>query len=218
MEFDAVMFDLDGTLADTLADIAAAANHALGVFGRPAIAVRDYRYLVGDGARNLMKRALGETEDSIVSKAVALFREYYRDRGLEHARPYEGVPQMVEALRQHGVRMAVLSNKPDAAAHQVAEHLFPHGTFDAVRGHLDGPAAPGLKPDPAAALAIAEALSVPPQRWAFVGDTAIDMQTANAAGMFAVGVLWGFRDEAELKSGGAHAIITPRSPATPSAR
>lgn len=202
--FDAVMFDLDGTLADTLADIAAAGNYALGALGRPAIALPRYRYLAGQGLRWLITEALGPGGAADIDRGVELFRAYYAEHSLDQTGPFAGVPDLLDALAARGVRMAVLSNKPDPATQVVVAKLFPNRGFDAVRGHVEGTP---LKPDPSSALSIASSLGIPPPRWLYVGDTRVDMETARAAGFFAVGVLWGFRDEPELREAGADAII-----------
>lgn len=206
--YDAVMFDLDGTLADTLADIAAAANHALARLGHEPIDTQRYRYLAGQGLAWLMTHALGGALADQAEQGMALFRAYYADHYMDRTRPYEGVPELLDELTGRGLSLAVLSNKPHAATCAVIERIFARWRFDAVRG--DTGQAP-LKPDPASALAIAAELGVPPGRWLYVGDTKVDMQTATAAGMLPVGVLWGFRDEAELRGSGAQAII--RQPA-----
>jgi len=201
------MFDLDGTLANTLADIAVSANHALSVLGKQTIEVARYRMLIGDGAEMLMTRALGPGQSELVPTGLELFHRHYTEHGLDFVKPYDGIPDLLKKLVQCHVPMAILSNKPDAAVKQVVHHLFANCPFAVAHGYVDGPNAPSLKPDPAAALAIADQLDIPPDAWLFAGDTCVDMQTANAAGMHAVGVLWGFRDEPELRQSGAKAII-----------
>ena len=207
MTYDAVMFDLDGTLADTLADILAGTNHALSQLGRPTIDVDRCRQLVGKGAEYLVSGALGPSSKDQVAEGLKLFRSYYAERGLDHVRAYDGIPQLLDRLSQRQIPIAVLSNKPEPAVHQVVSHLFGPGAFRLARGQRFEPGAPPLKPHPGGATAIADELGIPPARWLYVGDTRVDMQTANAAGMFAIGVLWGFRDEAELRDGGAGVII-----------
>jgi phosphoglycolate phosphatase len=202
--FDAVMFDLDGTLADTLADIAAAGNHAITQAGQPALPVSEYRYLAGQGALYLVEEALGPELKDQAERYLAVFRKYQLAHGLDHTAPYPGIAELLDALTQRGLKLAVLSNKSDAATRVAVQQVLGRWRFDAVAGQRDNVA---LKPDPAAALAIARDSGVPSQRWLYVGDTDVDMQTANAAGMFAAGVLWGFRDEAELRVNGAMAIV-----------
>lgn len=204
MPYDAVMFDLDGTLADTLADIAAASNHALHALGRPTHPVAAYRYLAGQGLESLMVDALGPQHRHLVPQGMEHFRSYYQDHSEDRTRPYPGIAQLLDDLALMPVKLAVLSNKPDAATQQVVRRLFGRWSFDAVRGHRPPVA---LKPDPASALQVAAELGVAPDRWLYAGDTMVDMKTAKAAGMTAVGVLWGFRDEPELTASGADVII-----------
>ncbi len=200
------MFDLDGTLADTLADIAAAANHAIGLLGHPAIELQRYRYLAGQGLRYLIEHALeGHGTDDEIEQGMAAFKAYYADHFTDFTEPFDGIPQVLDALAATGVKTSVLSNKPDAATHHVMGEVFSAWTFDVIRGAVDGVP---LKPDPTSALLVAEQLGVAPQRTAYVGDTRVDMETANAAGFFAIGVTWGFRDEPELRDAGADAIIS----------
>lgn len=204
MPIAAVLFDLDGTLADTLEDIAAAANHALAALGRPPRPVHDYRYLAGQGLRWLIERALATDDDDLVPEGMRLFREHYAVHSLDHTRPYPGIEPLLDELTRRRLKLAVLSNKPDPETRRLVAQVFGRWRFDAVAGHR--PPAP-LKPDPAAALAIADELGVLPGDWLYLGDTRVDMLTANAAGMLAVGVLWGFREEEELRQSGARAII-----------
>ncbi len=204
MNFEAVMFDLDGTLADTLADIAASANHALTGLGRPTFPVPRYRYLAGQGLESLMTDALGPEHRGLVARGMELFHSYYVDHSLDRTAPYPMIPDLLDALTARGTHMAVLSNKPNANTQEVVAKVFQRWRFAAIRGQVEGGP---LKPDPAAALEIAAKLAIPPHRWLFVGDTRADMLTAKGAGMFAVGVLWGFRDEAELRASGADRII-----------
>ncbi len=205
MSFRGVIFDLDGTLADTLADIAACGNHALAAFDRPPLPRDRYRYLAGQGARYLVREALGAPDDDPrVERGLALFRAYQLEHGMDLTRPYPGVPELLDELVRRGVRLAVLSNKPHAATVAMIAARFARWPFDAVRGHREGEP---LKPDPAGALAIARELGLSPSAWLFVGDTRVDMLTARAAGMRAIGALWGFRDAEELRAAGADALI-----------
>ena len=201
----AIIFDLDGTLADTLADIAAAANHALGQLGHAPIQTPRYRYLAGQGLRWLMEHALGPDHQHQVDEGMRIFRVYYADHDRDHTRPYEGIDDLLTALTAAGrdLALGVLSNKPDPATQQLVSDLF-GSTFDHVAGAREGVP---LKPDPTSALAMCQAMGVTPDEVLYVGDTSVDMETAVAAGFFPVGVLWGFRDETELRESGARAII-----------
>ncbi len=198
------MFDLDGTLADTLADIAAAGNHAMEAVGRPARALLDYRYLAGQGLEYLIEHAAQPPLSAAeVAQGKAAFRAYYAEHSLDQTRPYAGVPELLDALVATGVPMAVLSNKPHPATVQVIELLYHRWPWAAVRGHQEGVP---LKPDPTSALQVAAEIGIEPARWAYVGDTKVDMATAVGAGFFPIGVTWGFRDEPELRDSGARHI------------
>ena len=207
MRYKAILFDLDGTLLDTLEDLATAANRALGTLGLPAHPTDAYRVFVGDGLRTLAERILpGEQRSAAqVDELVAAFEREYSRTWNERTAPYAGVPEMLDRLTGDGYRMSVLSNKPDAFTRLCVEQLLPHWTFAPLYGQR-----PGVpkKPDPAAALAIAVELGLDPAEVLYLGDTATDMHTARAAGMAAVGVLWGFRTADELRAAGARHLIT----------
>ena len=200
----AVLFDLDGTLADTLADLANATNWALVQLGCPTHLLDAYRYKVGDGARELCARALPADKQYLVDDAVGLMRAHYDKHCFELTQLYDGIPELVSALVERRYKLAVLSNKPDDFTKRMVAHYFKPLPFDAVRGQL--PNVP-LKPDPTAALQIAAELGVPPAQWLYLGDTNTDMRTAHAAGMVPVGVLWGFRDREELLESGARHLV-----------
>ena len=207
MRYKAILFDLDGTLLDTLEDLATAANRALGTLGLPAHPTDAYRVFVGDGLRTLAERILpGEQRSAAqVDALVAAFEREYSRTWNERTAPYAGVPEMLDRLTAGGSRLSVLSNKPDAFTRLCVEQLLPHWTFAPLYGQR-----PGVprKPDPAAALAIAVELGLDPAEVLYLGDTATDMHTARAAGMAAVGVLWGFRSADELHAAGARHLIT----------
>jgi phosphoglycolate phosphatase len=207
MKHNAVLFDLDGTLLDTLEDLGDSMNAVLRSLGFPAHPISSYRYFVGDGVMNLVRRALPATaaaDESAVQRAATRMREEYATRWAAKTRPYDGVLALLDQLFARGVRTAILSNKPHAAALDVVGHFFPNAHFDAVLG-----ARPGvpIKPDAGAALEVSKTLAVPPQSFLYLGDTNTDMLTARAAGMFAVGALWGFRTEEELRASGAEALV-----------
>ncbi len=201
----AILFDLDGTLADTLADIASAANRVLAARGLPTHPIASYRPWIGEGVIKLMARAHPPAPEVQVAEAVAEFRRDYAAHMLDATAPYPGIPELLEQLTARPVPIAVLSNKPDSATTAMVARLFPRVAFRAVVGLRAGGAA---KPDPTSALAIArDAFAVPPDRCALVGDTATDMATAVAAGMIPVGVAWGFRDADQLFAAGARHLI-----------
>ncbi len=206
VRFDAVLFDLDGTLLDTLDDIADASNAVLVRHGFPAHPVSSYRYFVGEGARSLIVRTLPESArgDETVRRLYEEFRAEYAKNWNAKTRPYRGVPELLDALVERGVKIAVLSNKPDDFTQRCVGELLGAWAFDAVLGLHDGVPA---KPDPTGAIGLARTLRVSPARILYVGDSSIDMETALAAGMYPVGALWGFRPREELESSGARAVI-----------
>lgn len=206
MPFKAVIFDLDGTLLDTLEDLASAANRVLERNGFPTHDKDAYRYMVGDGAVVLMRRALPEDgrNDVTIFDCVQAFRAEYERGWKIKTRPYDGVAEMLDALAAHGVKMAVLSNKPDDFTRRCVTEYFPQWTFDLVLGQRD---TVPLKPDPSGATEISRFLNILPSQFVYLGDTAIDMKTAVAAGMYPVGALWGFRSGQELLENGARLLI-----------
>lgn len=199
-----ILFDLDGTIADTLADLANATNHALTTLGCRTHPTDAYRRMIGDGARNLLSRALPPDKQELVDDAVKLMRDHYQSHCYDLTKLYRGIPELVGALAKRDYKLAVLSNKPDDFTKQMVTHYFQPSPFHLVQGQL--PHVP-LKPDPAAALHIAQLLGIPPAEWLYLGDTDTDMKTARAAGMHAVGVLWGFRDRKELMESGAQTLV-----------
>ena len=206
MDFDAVIFDLDGTLADTLDDIADAMNRVLAVRGLAPHSPAAYKLMIGHGLRDLVGESLppeqrgAETIAACLDEMIAGYREHCLDK----TRLYEGAAALLEGLREQGVALAVLSNKADELTQRIVAALCEPDTFTMVVG-----ARPGvpLKPDPAAALLVAEALGVAPARIAYVGDSGVDMRTAARAAMIAIGVSWGFRTRDELLDCGAVAVL-----------
>jgi len=199
----AVIFDMDGTVADTLASIAGFGNAALTAHGYPALDVELYRQLVGNGADVLMRRMLTAagadyTEDTV----KALRKTYdalYEADPTKLVVPYPGIPELLRTIRADGVKTAILSNKPDNMTCFIAAALFP-GLFDIVHGQR---AAFPKKPDPTAVLLLCEELGVTPAECLYVGDSGVDMQTGKNAGIVTAGVTWGFRGAEELQANGA---------------
>lgn len=205
-----IIFDLDGTLLDTLEDLADSVNAVLAGEGFTLHPVEAYRYFVGDGASVLIGRVLPEThrDGETHARCLARFREEYAMRWNLKTRPYEGIAEMLSQIHTLGIRMAVLSNKPHDATVQCVTALLRGAEFDIVQGQREGVA---RKPDPAGALAIAHALQIEPAQFWYLGDTGTDMQTAVSAGMFPMGAAWGFRTKEELKRSGARVILeSPR--------
>ena len=204
--FDGVIFDLDGTLVDTLEDIADAMDRVLALEGAPGHSYDEYRYLIGHGIRNLVTESLPAElrSDERVARCYERMIEDYGRNSLDKTRVYDGVPELVRELRSAGVPLAIHSNKADAPTQAIVAALLDPADFVHVAGAR--PDAP-LKPDPAVALAIAARFGLPPGRVAYLGDSLVDMRTATAAGMIAVGAAWGFRTPEELMQSGAAAVI-----------
>jgi phosphoglycolate phosphatase len=200
----AVLFDLDGTLVDTLRDIAAGANHALAAQGLPSRDEAYYRQAVGDGAPVLIGRVVPDYRQEMVPAVLDGFREYYPQHMFDTSRPYDGVQSLLAELAGRRVPLAVLSNKPEEMTQAMVARLLVDVPFVAVWGQV---AYRPKKPEPDAAIALAAELGVPPADCMFVGDTPVDMKTARRAGMRAIGVPWGFRPATELREAGAHAVI-----------
>ena len=206
MPYTAIIFDLDGTLLDTLEDLADATNAVLSRFGFPIHPVSAYRQFVGNGARELIRRALPpeNRHGPMIEKCHQAFMDVYACNWDTKTRPYPGIPQLLEQLAEHRVKTAILSNKPHAITVKAVDALLAPWRFDIVLGQREGFP---RKPDPAGALEIALKLDTPPAEFLFLGDSGVDMQTAVRAGMFGVGALWGFRSEKELRNSGAKKII-----------
>lgn len=201
-----VLFDLDGTLVDSLGDIGASMNDALVGLGLPPHA--DYRHRVGDGVQTLALRCLPPGQEARADELGRAYRARYAQRMYETTRPYPGIPELLDALAARAIPLAVVSNKPHAATVSMVAALLDRWRFQAVLGQR--PDVPH-KPHPAGALEAAALLGLPPADLLFVGDTDTDMRTAVAAGMRPCGALWGFRDEAELVATGArHLLRTPQ--------
>ncbi len=203
----AVIFDLDGTLSDSLASIKYCADLAVKPWGFGPFGEEQYKYFVGDGAANLIKRCLnagGDTKLIHFEEAFARYREIFRDNCMYEVKPYEGIVELLAALKEKGLKITVLSNKPHDQTIDVVETLFGKGYFDVIQGQK--PDVP-IKPSPEGVYQIMERLSLKPEDILYLGDTGTDMQTGKSAGVFTVGVLWGFRKRDELEENGADAII-----------
>lgn len=197
-----VIFDLDGTLCDTLPDLGAAMNKMLSDFGYPIRDREELRLAICYGAREFVFRSLpeGARDEETVTKALACYRENYKQALTVKTKPYAGIRELLEALCDAGLPVAVYSNKPMPQTRAVVAHYFGQIPFAAVIGHIDGTP---VKPDPTAALQIAKDMGLSAAEIAFVGDSDVDMQTACNAGMVPVGVTWGYRDAGTLRRGGA---------------
>ncbi len=205
--FDAIIFDLDGTLLDTLKDLVLSMNRALRQLGYPEHPVDIYRYFVGEGAAILAERALPPERRSPdeIERLKQIFLQDYGDHWQDHTGPYQGIPETLDQLRRISKAMGVLSNKPHDFTTMCVKNYFRPELFKAVWG--ENSQRP-RKPDPKGALMMAELFGVEPAKTLYVGDTSIDMKTARSAGMYPLGVLWGFRDQEELLKSGAKTIAS----------
>jgi phosphoglycolate phosphatase len=201
-----VVFDLDGTLLNTLDDLADSVNIVLSECGLPTHPVDAYKYFVGDGAAVLMTRVIPEAKltPELHASCLARFRGVYAAHWAMKTQPYEGITDLLAELSKRGLRMAVLSNKPHDATLACVQEFLKDVKFEVVQGQVEGLA---RKPDPAGALAVAESMRLAPGQLWYLGDTSTDMQTAVSAGMYPVGVAWGFRTKDELIQHGAQVII-----------
>lgn len=201
------IFDLDGTLLDTLDDLASAVNYALRTYGMPEHSRDAIRRFVGNGVRMLMIRAVPDGEQNPKFEEVfETFRKYYMQHSLDTTRPYDGIPEMLAALRQRGCRLAVVSNKFDAATKELCKHFFPNTIEVAVGEHE----AEGIrkKPAPDTVIEALSQLGVSSKNAVYVGDSDVDLETARNAALPCISVLWGFRDRDFLLAHGATTFIT----------
>ena len=204
------IFDLDGTLLDTLDDLAASVNYALRTHGMPGHSTDDVRRFVGNGVRKLMERAVPDGADNpLFEEAFATFRQHYMTHSLDTTRPYKGIPETLAALKARGCRLAVVSNKMMAATQSLCSHFFPDTIEVAIGEHE----ADGIrkKPAPDTVIAALDALGVGKERAVYVGDSDVDIQTARNSGLPCISVLWGFRDRDFLKQHGAESFISTPS-------
>lgn len=203
----AVIFDLDGTVSDSLESIAYSANLALKPFGYGPFETQRYKYFAGDGAAILIERCLkaaGDEQLTHFDQVYPYYREIFKENCMYKVKPCEGVPGLLRALKERGVKIAVLSNKPHEEAVNVVETLFGKGYFDLIQGQKPGIP---IKPDPSGVFAILKEWGLTAKDILYVGDTCTDMQTGKNAGAFSIGVLWGFRDREELSKNHADAIV-----------
>lgn len=206
MRYQGIVFDLDGTLLDTLEDLANSMNSVLQLHNFPQHPLESYKYFVGDGVENLVRRAVPEDkrDETLLSEYVAAMREEYGRRWMEKTHPYPGIPELLDRLSARGIKMAIFSNKQDEFTQVTVNRFLSKWRFEVVVGAR--PSVP-KKPDPTIPLKISRTIGIPVSALLYAGDTNTDMQTANAAGMFAVGVLWGFRQADELLKNGAKVLI-----------
>ncbi len=204
--FEAIIFDLDGTLLDTLGDIGDSVNLMLAESGFPGHTTDDYRRFIGNGIKMIVTRALPieRRSDEMVAACVRRAREIYWKNWKNKTRPYDGITDLLDNLKKRDLPLAVLSNKPHDFTVRYVNAFFIELDFKVVMGQTDQFP---VKPDPASALEIARQIGLPPSSFLFVGDSAVDMKTATAAGMYAVGVAWGFRGPKELQENGCQTLV-----------
>ena len=201
------IFDLDGTLLDTIHALAYTTNLVLKRLGLKTGDEEHLKHFVGDGYRTQMERCLkyaGDPELTHYEESLPLYMEEFAKHCLYQVQPYPGILEMTGFLKEKGVKLAVLSNKPHENTENVIHTVFEEGVFDWIQGQSD---AFPRKPDPAGALYIAEQFGVKPEECMYMGDTGTDMQTGTAAHMYTVGVEWGFRDAEELQKNGANVVV-----------
>ena len=205
-----IIFDLDGTLLNTIADLASATNHALAANGYPQHATEEYRFFVGNGINKLFERALpeGEKTETNVLRIRQSFIPYYDVHCADLTRPYPGIPELLNTLQQKGIQIAVASNKYQRATGKLIPHFFPDIRFTAILGQREGIP---RKPDPQIVHEIIKLADVQPEDVLYVGDSNVDMQTALHAKVDGIGVTWGFRPRTELEEGHPFAIIDKAS-------
>lgn len=205
--YKAVIFDLDGTLLDTVSSIARSANEVLKKLGYRELPEEDFMYYAGDGQKELLRRCLrasGDTECCDFEKAFEMYQTSLREHCMYKVEPYPGIRELLNNLKGRGIKISVLSNKPHISTVQVIEDVFGKGYFDHVQGQQEGIP---RKPDPMGALHIADHFGLTAGECLYIGDTNTDMQTGNGAGMDTIGVLWGFRDRTELEENNAGLIV-----------
>ena len=201
-----VIFDLDGTLLNTIEDLGHAANYALERNGYATHSMASYPYFVGNGVRRLMTRVLPEDarDNETVDRVLSDFLEYYDEHCTDCTKPYNGMPELLQDLSYQGVAMAVASNKYQKAVDKIIPHFFPDINFIAIEGHREGV---NVKPDPSVLFTILSKAHVAKADCLYVGDSGVDMETARRACIDSVGVTWGFRSKKELVEYYADVIV-----------
>lgn len=205
-----VIFDLDGTLLNTIEDLGNAANYALSQNGYPTHSLASYPFFVGNGVRNLIRKALPDDmrTDSIIESLLKDFKEYYNEHNTDCTKPYDGIEELLRNLQDNGVKIAVASNKYQQATEIIIAHYFGDIDFVAVYGQREGV---NVKPDPSVVFSILSDAKVPKSEVLYVGDSGVDMETARRACVDSVGVTWGFRSEKELNEYHADMIVNKAS-------
>lgn len=206
MMFKCVFFDMDGTILNTLHDLSEALNSVLKIKNMPIRNIEEYKYIFGDGIYEAVRKALPRqnNDEIIINECVELMKVEYSKRWTKKTKPYDGINQLLEYLKNNNYKIVILTNKPHEAANHITKAIFKNFKFDGIYGATNEYP---KKPDPTLALEIVENLNIEPCDCIFVGDTDVDMKTAKNANMYPVGVTWGFRDKKELVENGAKMII-----------
>ena len=203
--YKVAIFDLDGTLLDTLKDLADACNFALRSYGFPEHQIEEYKYFLGNGAYKLIERALpiGKKDAETICKVLGEFKKYYEKHKSDFTKPYDGIEELLIALKKAGIKTAVVSNKPHEFAIEIVERYFAK-SFDIVFGKREGYLA---KPDPTTVIETLNYFECKKEEAIYIGDSDVDMFTGKNAGIFSIGVAWGFRGAKELATAGADKIV-----------
>ena len=200
-----VIFDLDGTLLNTISDLGSACNYALTKEGYPGHPISAYNFMVGNGVRKLMERAEPDADAETLERLLKHFKEYYDEHCIDSTLPYPGIPELLANLTEKGVKVAVATNKYRAAAEKIIHHYFPDIPFVAVLGQEDGRP---VKPDPSIVFAVLNISPTPKSKVLFVGDSSVDIETARRACVDSIGVTWGFRPVSELRKAYADHVVS----------
>ena len=203
-KYQGVIFDLDGTLVNSLTDLANSVNTVLASYNLPTYDIDSYKYRVGNGIKKLMERSLPTDKQYLLDEALAKFKEIYAKHNLDNTAPYPDIVDLLKKLKTQGIKIGICTNKHDEAAKEMVSILFDATLFSEIIGDKAGLK---RKPDPGKVLAIAKNWNLKPEEIAYLGDSDVDMQTAVNAKMLAVGVLWGFRPASELQANGADVLL-----------
>lgn len=200
-----IIFDLDGTLLNTITDLGKACNYALEKMGFATHPIQAYAYMVGNGVRNLMKKAQQDADDETIDKLLDYFKEYYNEHCLDTTKPYPGITELLENLSKKDVAIAVASNKYQEATDKIIKGALPQFNFVAIEGQIEGR---HKKPDPSIIFTVLEKFPVKKSDVIYVGDSGVDIECAKRACVEAIGVSWGFRSVGEMKRANADFIIS----------
>lgn len=199
------IFDLDGTLLNTIADLGQACNHALKELGYTPHPIRAYNYMVGNGVRKLIEKAQPDADEATVDKLLEIFKDFYNEHCTDKTLPYPGIPELLSNLKDNGLSLAVASNKYESAVVKIINHFFGENYFDVVMGNVEGLP---RKPDPSIIFSILLKHPTPKSEVMFIGDSGIDIETGKRAGVESIGVTWGFRSKYELRQACADHIVS----------